>query len=436
MTELQGMEDQRSGLQPLAECRMNSQQVSVVLYLSSAKLLLYMGSKWKKANGIWPNRKEWTYFVDNRGWLCIARWFCIPRSLSDSYNVFCSRWQRSICNNHLRQNSEVCLLWKLAQPHPRAFPNSGAALKQGKIFRGAGHTVRERDKRPRSTSIPLSGAATGRERPRESRVAPARPRPCPPRSLPPAPAHSSPPLRAGRGAAAGYKKLLGRKRRERRVAGTAGAEGWDGQRQHGSVRVGLRQRERWEGARCWLCGGQGSGSAVLLQNEMLGWNGEPHGEPLGGWASQPGRRCWWTSFAFPPGPEHWHENYPMAKGDKQSPIEINSKDVRHDSSLSSWHASYDPGAAKTILNNGRTCRVVFDDSFDRSGQLLFCLWGVIRIEGSQSAWNQSTPQQLAHTNEDFCVGKGGGPSTYFGVSCHFYVVQTDWTGGCSCTDGS
>lgn len=75
------------------------------------------------------------------------------------------------------------------------------------------------------------------------------------------------------------------------------------------------------------------------------------------------------------GPERWHENYPLAKGDKQSPIEINSKDVKHDSSLSSWHASYDPGAAKTILNNGRTCRVVFDDTFDRSGWFFVSLLG-------------------------------------------------------------
>jgi len=81
---------------------------------------------------------------------------------------------------------------------------------------------------------------------------------------------------------------------------------------------------------------------------------------------------------FPPGPEHWHENYPMAKGDKQSPIEISSKDVRHDTSLGPWHASYDPGAAKTILNNGRTCRVVFDDTFDRSGGFLVRLLGVAR----------------------------------------------------------
>lgn len=68
------------------------------------------------------------------------------------------------------------------------------------------------------------------------------------------------------------------------------------------------------------------------------------------------------------GPEHWHKYYPIAKGDHQSPIEINSKEVQHDPSLPPWFVGYDPGAAKTILNNGRTCRVVFDDTFDRSGQ--------------------------------------------------------------------
>ncbi|NXP39405.1 CAH3 anhydrase, partial [Leiothrix lutea] len=66
------------------------------------------------------------------------------------------------------------------------------------------------------------------------------------------------------------------------------------------------------------------------------------------------------------GPDRWHINYPFAKGRRQSPIEINNKDVHYDSSLLPWFASYDPGAAKTILNNGKTCRVVFDDSFDRS----------------------------------------------------------------------
>ncbi|XP_027755959.1 carbonic anhydrase 3-like isoform X3 [Empidonax traillii] len=74
------------------------------------------------------------------------------------------------------------------------------------------------------------------------------------------------------------------------------------------------------------------------------------------------------------GPDQWHKNYPTAKGRHQSPIEINNKEVHYDSSLLPWFASYDPGAAKTILNNGKTCRVMFDDSFDRSEQHQIYQW--------------------------------------------------------------
>ncbi|RMC15204.1 hypothetical protein DUI87_07388 [Hirundo rustica rustica] len=96
------------------------------------------------------------------------------------------------------------------------------------------------------------------------------------------------------------------------------------------------------------------------------------------------------------GPERWHENYPLAKGDKQSPIEINSKDVQHDSSLASWHASYDPGAAKTILNNGRTCRVVFDDTFDRSVLRGGPLTGVYRLRQLHLHWGSSDHHGSEH----------------------------------------
>ncbi|KFO98022.1 Carbonic anhydrase 3 [Calypte anna] len=96
------------------------------------------------------------------------------------------------------------------------------------------------------------------------------------------------------------------------------------------------------------------------------------------------------------GPEHWHENYPLAKGDNQSPIEINSKEVQHDSSLSSWHASYDPDAAKTILNNGRTCRVVFDDSFDRSVLRGGPLLDVYRLRQLHLHWGSSDDHGSEH----------------------------------------
>ncbi|XP_051627657.1 carbonic anhydrase 3-like isoform X2 [Manacus candei] len=96
------------------------------------------------------------------------------------------------------------------------------------------------------------------------------------------------------------------------------------------------------------------------------------------------------------GPERWHENYPLAKGDKQSPIEINSKDVQHDSSLPTWHASYDPGAAKTILNNGRTCRVVFDDTFDRSVLRGGPLTGAYRLRQLHLHWGSSDDHGSEH----------------------------------------
>lgn len=73
-------------------------------------------------------------------------------------------------------------------------------------------------------------------------------------------------------------------------------------------------------------------------------------------------------YASHNGPDHWHELYPIAKGDNQSPIELHTKDIKHDPSLQPWSASYDPGSAKTILNNGKTCRVVFDDTYDRSSK--------------------------------------------------------------------
>uniref|UniRef100_A0A8D2NYQ2 Carbonic anhydrase n=1 Tax=Zosterops lateralis melanops TaxID=1220523 RepID=A0A8D2NYQ2_ZOSLA len=95
-------------------------------------------------------------------------------------------------------------------------------------------------------------------------------------------------------------------------------------------------------------------------------------------------------------PDQWHKNYPFAKGRHQSPIEINNKDVHYDSSLLPWFASYDPGAAKTILNNGKTCRVVFDDSFDRSVLRGGPLPGVYRLRQLHFHWGSSDDHGSEH----------------------------------------
>lgn len=67
------------------------------------------------------------------------------------------------------------------------------------------------------------------------------------------------------------------------------------------------------------------------------------------------------------GPECWHETYPFAKGNNQSPVAILTQNVCKDPILLPWFSGYDPGAAKNIGNTGKTCRIMFDDKFDRSG---------------------------------------------------------------------
>ncbi|XP_013911686.1 PREDICTED: carbonic anhydrase 3-like [Thamnophis sirtalis] len=76
------------------------------------------------------------------------------------------------------------------------------------------------------------------------------------------------------------------------------------------------------------------------------------------------------------GPDTWHTSYPLAKGNNQSPVAILSKDAFKDPALLPWFTGYDPGAAKNIRNTGKTLRITFDDTFDRSdsfGTLEFLL---------------------------------------------------------------
>ncbi|XP_067409928.1 carbonic anhydrase 3-like isoform X2 [Emydura macquarii macquarii] len=96
------------------------------------------------------------------------------------------------------------------------------------------------------------------------------------------------------------------------------------------------------------------------------------------------------------GPDHWHRLYPIAKGENQSPIEINSKEVHYDPSLLPWFVGYDPVGARTIVNNGRTCKVVFDDTFDRSVLRGGPLPGVYRLRQLHLHWGSSNDHGSEH----------------------------------------
>uniref|UniRef100_A0A8D0HBY3 Carbonic anhydrase n=1 Tax=Sphenodon punctatus TaxID=8508 RepID=A0A8D0HBY3_SPHPU len=96
------------------------------------------------------------------------------------------------------------------------------------------------------------------------------------------------------------------------------------------------------------------------------------------------------------GPDTWHKNYPFAKGDNQSPVELNTDAIHQDPILLPWFTSYDPGASKTLLNNGKTCKVVFDDTFDRSVLRGGPLPGIYRLRQLHFHWGSTDNQGSEH----------------------------------------
>lgn len=66
------------------------------------------------------------------------------------------------------------------------------------------------------------------------------------------------------------------------------------------------------------------------------------------------------------GPPNWHENYPVAKGKRQSPIDIDPHQASRDPSLEPLVLDYDRCTSINISNNGHSVVVEFDDSDDRS----------------------------------------------------------------------
>jgi hypothetical protein len=74
------------------------------------------------------------------------------------------------------------------------------------------------------------------------------------------------------------------------------------------------------------------------------------------------------NILLPSGPEHWHKDFPIANGERQSPIDIDTKTAKHDPALKPLTTSYDQAVSRKILNNGHSFNVEFDDSKDKAGQ--------------------------------------------------------------------
>ncbi|NXS18955.1 CAH7 anhydrase, partial [Mystacornis crossleyi] len=68
------------------------------------------------------------------------------------------------------------------------------------------------------------------------------------------------------------------------------------------------------------------------------------------------------------GPSEWHKAYPIAQGNRQSPIDIVSARAVYDPSLKPLDISYESCTSLSISNTGHSVMVEFEDADDRTGE--------------------------------------------------------------------
>ncbi|KAL7984204.1 hypothetical protein Chor_002774 [Crotalus horridus] len=97
------------------------------------------------------------------------------------------------------------------------------------------------------------------------------------------------------------------------------------------------------------------------------------------------------------GPAFWHQNFPLAKGERQSPIAIQHKSAKFDPALKSLNITYDASAAKKIVNNGHSFNVVFDDSGDKCVLKGGPVEGIYKLKQFHIHWGSCEGQGSEHT---------------------------------------
>ncbi|KAM5137587.1 carbonic anhydrase 2 [Callospermophilus lateralis] len=97
------------------------------------------------------------------------------------------------------------------------------------------------------------------------------------------------------------------------------------------------------------------------------------------------------------GPEHWHKDFPIAKGERQSPVNIDTKTAKHDPSLKPLCLCYEQPTSRRIVNNGHSFNVEFDDSQDTAALKGGPLDGTYRLIQFHFHWGSSDGQGSEHT---------------------------------------
>nr|4CNV_A Chain A, CARBONIC ANHYDRASE 2 [Bos taurus] len=97
------------------------------------------------------------------------------------------------------------------------------------------------------------------------------------------------------------------------------------------------------------------------------------------------------------GPEHWHKDFPIADGERQSPVDIDTKAVDQDPALKPLALVYGEATSDRMVNNGHSFNVEYDDSEDKAVLKDGPLTGTYRLVQFHFHWGSSDDQGSEHT---------------------------------------
>uniref|UniRef100_A0A4W2CAS3 Carbonic anhydrase n=1 Tax=Bos indicus x Bos taurus TaxID=30522 RepID=A0A4W2CAS3_BOBOX len=97
------------------------------------------------------------------------------------------------------------------------------------------------------------------------------------------------------------------------------------------------------------------------------------------------------------GPEHWHKDFPIANGERQSPVDIDTKAVVQDPALKPLALVYGEATSRRMVNNGHSFNVEYDDSQDKAVLKDGPLTGTYRLVQFHFHWGSSDDQGSEHT---------------------------------------
>uniref|UniRef100_A0A667ZL56 Carbonic anhydrase n=1 Tax=Myripristis murdjan TaxID=586833 RepID=A0A667ZL56_9TELE len=104
-------------------------------------------------------------------------------------------------------------------------------------------------------------------------------------------------------------------------------------------------------------------------------------------------------YAADNGPDKWADNFPVANGPRQSPIDIVPAEASYDSGLKPLCLKYDPSTSLDILNNGHSFQVTYVDDSDSSTLTDGPISGVYRLKQFHFHWGSCDDQGSEHTVE-------------------------------------